>query len=137
VGVGTLLAIEEYRRLAKTAELDFLDYVEFDRKTAARVFDELTVEEILRENEHDAASGITSALLKSHWAEICEEIEKLPEARRLREVYSKFGVKSQLSDIGLDDTISEKLLDFSLMVRNRLTLMRLRGVIRIDLKGNN
>ena len=137
VGVGTLLAIEEYRRLAKTAELDFLDYVEFDRKTAARVFDELTVEEILRENEHDAASGITSALLKSHWAEICEEIEKLPETRRLREVYSKFGVKSQLSDIGLDDTISEKLLDFSPMVRNRLTLMRLRGVIRIDLKGNN
>ena len=65
-------------------------------------------------------------MLKSHWKEICEEIEKLPEIELLRNVYSKFGVKSQLSDIGLDDAVAKELLDDSPMVRNRLTLMRLR-----------
>ena len=87
-------------------------------------------EEIVKENERDAAIGVTSVMLESHWKEICEEIEKLPEIDLLRKVYFKFEVKSRLSDIGLDDTISTKLLDYSPMVRNRLTLMRLRGAIK-------
>ena len=94
------------------------------------VFGESAAEEIAKENECDAAKAITAATLKSHWKEVCEEIEKLPEIEFLRNVYLKFGVKSQLSDIGLDDVISTKLLDYSPMVRNRLTLMRLRGAIK-------
>ncbi|MBQ9735825.1 MAG: sn-glycerol-1-phosphate dehydrogenase [Clostridia bacterium] len=131
VGVGTLLAIEEYKRLATASKISFLDYTEFNRQTIVNVFGETMTEEILKENEHDAAISVTSSALRAHWNELCEEIEKLPEIEFLRNVYLKFGVKSQLSDIGLDDVISTKLLDYSPMVRNRLTLMRLRGAIKI------
>ena len=126
VGVGTLLATKEYKRLAEASEISFLDYTEFGRQTMVNVFGETAAEEIAKENEHDVAKGVTSVMLKSHWKEICEEIEKLPEIELLRNVYSKFGVKSQLSDIGLDDAVAKELLDDSPMVRNRLTLMRLR-----------
>ena len=83
-------------------------------------------DQILKENEHDAAISVTSSALRAHWNELCEEIEKLPEIEFLRNVYLKFGVKSRLSDIDLDDAVSKKLLDYSPLARNRLTLMRLR-----------
>ena len=130
VGVGTLLVIEEYKRLARASKLTFLDYTEFNRQSVVDVFGEAAAAEIFKENEHDAAIGITAETLKSHWLELCEEIEKLPEAELLRGVYLKFGVKSRLSDIGLDDAVSKELQDHSPMVRNRLTLMRLRRSIR-------
>ena len=129
VGIGTLLAIEEYKRLVAT-EPSFLDYTEFDRKTARHVFGEPAAEEIMKENENDAAKGITAKTLDAHWDEICVEIEKLPDVALLREIYSGFGVKSRLSDIKVDDEKCRDLLDFSPMVRNRFTLMRIRKAIK-------
>ena len=132
VGVGTLLATEEYKKLAKASKISFHDYTGFAAEDMVELFGETMAEEILKENKHDAASNVNSKILKSRWKEICEEIEKLPEIEFLRSIYLKFGVKSQLSDIGLDDVISTKLLDSSPMVRNRLTLMRLRSAIKND-----
>ena len=129
VGVGTLMAIEEYRRLAKISDLTFSDYIEFSRETVASVFGD-AAEEILKENERDAASGITKEMLALLWNEICRELEKLPDAELLRHTYLKFGVKSQLSDIDVNDGMASKLLDYSPMVRNRLTLMRIRKAIK-------
>ena len=129
VGVGTLLATQEYKRIANLCEISFIDYTEFKKQTIANLFED-TATEILKENEHDAATGISAAVLESHWEEVRGEIEKLPQIELLRNVYSNFGVKSKLSDIGLDDSISEKLLDYSPMVRNRLTLMRLRRALK-------
>jgi glycerol-1-phosphate dehydrogenase [NAD(P)+] len=129
VGVGTLLAIEEYKKLARMSEISFLDYKGFNKQTIITVFGETMAEEIIKENEHDAAISVTSAAIQSHWHEICEEIEKLPEIEVLRNIYLKFGVKSRLSDIDIHDASSSNLLDYSPMVRNRLTLMRLRGAI--------
>lgn len=129
VGVGTLLAIEEYKRLAGASEISFLDYKGFNKQTIITVFGEIMAEEIIKENEHDAAISVTSAAIQSHWHDICEEIEKLPELEVLKNIYLKFGVKSRLSDIDIQDAAANNLLDYSPMVRNRLTLMRLRGSI--------
>ena len=129
VGVGTLLAMEEYQRLMGAPRISFLDYAEFDEETVARVFGE-RAEEILKENARDAAKGVTAATLAAHWHEICAEIQNLPDSALLRSVYLKFGVRSTLSEIGIDDTVSEALLDYSPMVRNRLTLMRLRRALK-------
>ena len=90
----------------------------------------LLVVNIVTTGSNDAAKGITATALKSHWKEICAEIEKLPETELLRSIYLKFGVKSHLSDIGLDGAVSKELLDYSPMVRNRLTLMRLKKAIK-------
>ena len=69
-------------------------------------------------------------MLNAHWNEICAEIEKLPDVEFLKGVYLAFGVKSKLSDIDVSDAIANKLLDYSPMVRNRLTLMRIRKDIK-------
>ena len=129
VGVGTLMAIEEYRRLAASS-VTFGDYTEFDRDRVVRVFGEATAEEIMKENERDSARGVTAAMLDSHWGEICAEIEGLPDIALLRDIYSRFDVKARLSDIDVSDDAKGALLDHSPMVRNRLTLMRLRKTVK-------
>lgn len=60
------------------------------------------------------------------WSKICDEIKTLPEVEQLEAIYLSLGVKSKLSDIDVPDEKVDKLLDYSPMVRNRLTLMRLR-----------
>ena len=129
VGVGTLMAVEEYRRLAKATDLTFSDYTGFDRESREAIFGN-AAEEILKENESDAARGVSANMLNAHWNEICGEIEKLPDVEFLKGVYLAFGVKSKLSDIDVSDAIANKLLDYSPMVRNRLTLMRIRKAIK-------
>jgi glycerol-1-phosphate dehydrogenase [NAD(P)+] len=82
--------------------------------------------EILKENECDAASAISSTVLRRHWKEIREVIESLPKLEELERVYSASEIKSKLSDIEVDNAYAKELLDYSPVVRNRLTLMRLR-----------
>lgn len=130
VGVGTLLAIEEYQRLGAQADVSFTDYKTFDRQTVIDVFGTDAAPEIFKENENDAAKDVTADILRAHWSEVCEEIAKLPDLDLLRGLYSKFEVISRLSDIGVDDERAKDLLNCSPMVRNRLTLMRLRRSIK-------
>ena len=41
-------------------------------------------------------------------------------------IYNMLGAVTTLSDIGVDEEKTEKILEYSPLVRNRLTLMRLR-----------
>ena len=50
----------------------------------------------------------------------------MTSAEVLEERYARVGAKSTLEDIEVPDELQQKLLDVSPMVRNRLTLMRLR-----------
>lgn len=132
VGVGTLLTIEEYKKLAAASSVSFTDYREFDRKTINNAFGADAAEEIAKENENDSAKNITSGILGAHWREIQEEIAKLPEPDFLKNMYDKCGIKSYLSDIGVSGQMKEQLLCLSPMVRNRLTLMRLRSCLKYE-----
>lgn len=131
VGVGTLMAIGEYQRLA-SSDPTFIDYPGIDNEAVLNIFVGDMANEIFGENREDAASGVTAEGLNEHWAEICDELTKLPNAEELRETYLKFGVKSRLSDIDVDEERASDLLKYSPMVRNRLTLMRLRSAIKAN-----
>lgn len=130
VGVGTLLAIEEYQRLANLLNINFLNYTSFDKSLVFSVFGEEKSEEILKENQCDCAKEVTATLLNSRWGEICREISKLPNVDYLKALYEKHGIKSRLNDIGIDENQKNNLLNYSPMVRNRLTLMRLRKSLK-------
>ena len=130
VGVGTLLAIEEYKRLASLSTPEFSNYEEFKSETILDVFGEDLAADIEKENERDAASGTSAVALGAHWKKIAEVIEGLPSPSELKRVYLDFGVKAELSDVGVDDDLGKLLLDYSPMVRNRLTLMRIRKAIK-------
>jgi len=129
VGVGTLLAIEEYQRLGDAIDISFSDYAGVERQEIIDIFGREMAEEIFSENLNDCASGITKKTLILHFESIRREIKKLPRLKELKRIYQKFNVKSSLSDIGVNEGMKNELLKYSPLVRNRLTLMRLRSAI--------
>ena len=126
VGVGTLLAIAEYKRLCEKNDPCFQDYKEFGRDQLLEIFGEDLLREIVKENENDAAKGITAEDLKNCRQQIFAEVNKLPDINWLRSLYLDSGIKATLSEIGVDPQKAEDLLNYSPCVRNRLTLMRIK-----------
>lgn len=126
VGVGTLMAMAEYHKLCEKTDRVFRDYKPYDTDFLRGIFKGEMLEEIVKENENDAAFGITTTRLNECWEEIRFEISKLPDIEWLCKLYSELGIKSKLSDISVNDEKAEALLKYSPAVRNRLTLMRLR-----------
>ena len=129
VGVGTLLAIGEYKRLTAFKPHAFTDYTPFTDDVIISVFGEEMSKEIFSENENNCAVSVSGRQISEKWTDICAEIEKIPSIEELTDVYFRFGIKSTLSDIDVSEKLSEELLSYSHLVRNRLTLMRLRGCI--------
>lgn len=129
VGVGTLLAMQEYQRIAGLTDPVFRDYSPAEPDKILAIFGEEMAQEIFEENKKDAASGVTGALLQKHWRQICAELCKLPDAKELRGLYEAFAIKSELSHIGVAGEKAEQLLSCSPLVRNRLTCMRIRNCV--------
>lgn len=130
VGVGTLMALREYHRLAALPADSWGDYPGIDERRVREVFGDRLYRQILEENRNDAATGITGANIRAHLEEIRKEISKLPQVETLADAYNRLGVKAELSDIQVADSMEQRLLDESPMVRNRLTLMRLRRCLQ-------
>ena len=129
VGVGTLLALKEYKNFLHSPKPTFSDYTPLDSETIISIFGEDMAKEIFLENKNDAAANITAARLLMCWNLICDEIRKLPDPVVLEDIYKLFELKSSLSEINVKECISKELLSYSYLVRNRLTLMRLRQCI--------
>ena len=94
-----------------------------------------TVEElfsILEENRNDAAEQITAATLQANWNAICEVVCQLPDLKQLEDLYKELAVKSTLDEIGVSRDFEDVLLKYSPMVRNRLTLMRIRKCFELS-----
>lgn len=130
VGVGTLMAVREYRRLAQLPDDSWGDYPGLDPQRVQSVFGDSLSRQIFGENEKDAARGITGLQIRNCLEDIRREIEKMPDATKLERIYRNLGVKSGLEEIGVGQEMEQQLLDDSPMVRNRLTLMRLRSCLR-------
>lgn len=128
VGVGTLLACQEYHRL-KESNLKWMDYPEIGNSYIEDMFGEKLSLSIVKENEKDCSKGITAKLIEEKWDEICNIIDTIPTYNELLEKYKILGVKSCLCDINVPEEKSNLLLEYSPLVRNRLTLMRLRRAI--------
>ena len=126
VGVGTLLVMEEYSRLCERDPAAFKDYERYTEARIAQVFGEEMTDGIVDENRDDAAVGISAQVLRENWAAICEIIRQMPPVEQLRAQYESLGVKSTLADIDVPEDKKQLLYEISPMVRNRLTLMRLR-----------
>ena len=132
VGVGTLLAIKEYRRLASLPQPICKDYETFSEELITNIFGDVLASGILDENRNDVAGQITAEMLKTKWNAICEVISQLPDLKQLEDLYQKLAVKSTLADIGVSPELEDVLLKCSPMVRNRLTLMRIRKCFELS-----
>lgn len=125
VGVGTLLVLEKYQKIAASPDVCFTDYVTYSPKTIQTVFGSKMSSEIAGENQNDVASGITGDDIRVNFDRVIQEIAKLPNAECMEKLYKKARIKGSLFDIGVPKEKKEQLLKYAPMVRNRLTLLRL------------
>jgi glycerol-1-phosphate dehydrogenase [NAD(P)+] len=130
VGVGTLLAVEEYHRIATMKDIQWQDYREYDGAYLYDMFGERLTEEIEVENQNDSAYGITAEMIKKAFPQIVQAIHDMPTEEELKNIYEKLQIKSSLLDIDVPLNRKSKLLEYSPCVRNRLTWMRLRKCIK-------
>lgn len=132
VGVGTLLAIKEYRRIISLPYVSFRDYEAFSADFIAGIFGPQMLQSILDENQKDSAANVTAERLQANWESICREIAKLPDVKDLKKIYGELGVKATLQEIDVAEEFEDVLLSNSPMVRNRLTLLRVRKCIKTE-----
>ena len=125
VGVATLLLGREYHRLME--EGVWKDYRQKDIKEIEEIFGGNLTRSILKENEKNCAEGVTAVRIRENLPKIQEIVGNIPSIEELTAVYKRLGLKSTLSDIEIDESNKEKLFVYSPLVRNRLTLMRLRS----------
>ena len=132
-GVGAVLAAGEYRRLAEIEDIS--GYLKPCCPLAAEeigtVYGPDLAQAIIRENREDCLAGVTPEQLAEKWPEIRAVMAQLPEEGEISAILSKVGAKRSLEDIGIPENKKELLLDWSPLVRNRLTLMRVRRMITL------
>lgn len=130
VGVGTLMAAAEYHRLARLPAERWGDYPTLGEEEVAAVFGDRLTRQVLEENRSDCAAGITGERIRACWEAVRSEMSSIPPVETLRQAYEKIGAMTRLTDIGVAEEAAPALLDCSPMVRNRLTLMRLRRCLK-------
>jgi glycerol-1-phosphate dehydrogenase [NAD(P)+] len=129
VGVGTLLAAAEYHAIKNNSSIRWTQYPDINNNEIQLIFGERLAESIISENSNNCASGINEKALLARWKKICEIIDTIPTYDELLCKYKMIGAKASLSDINVDEDKLSVLLEYSPLVRNRLTLMRLRKCI--------
>lgn len=128
VGVGTLLACREYHGL-KEKSLNWKDYPEIGSNYIENMFGDNLCLSIAKENANDCAIGITAKLIAEKWDEIRDIIDTIPTYKELIAKYELLGAKSTFGEIEVPEEKIDILMEYSPLVRNRLTLMRLRRAI--------
>lgn len=132
VGVGTILAGREYKKLAKIENIGpyVVPYSPIDRSWLRDFFGSRLYPACDEENRNDCLAAVTPEVIVSQWEEIRKIIADIPDPEKIVDVLSVLGGKKSLTDIGVDETLLPTLLDVSPVIRNRLTLMRMRRMIK-------
>lgn len=133
VGVGSVKAVREYRRLAEIIDIEpyLTEYTPVSEQSCRAFFGGGLAEAIIRENGEDCLSEVTKEKLADRWPEIREIVAQIPAAETLYGILERLGAKRELADIGVSEEDLADLLEYSPLVRNRLTLMRVRRMIEI------
>ena len=116
-GVGSVLAAKEYERLAEIEDITpyLREYRPVSGETFRTFFGAKTAAAVMEENRADCLSGVTPE----------DVFDFAVDALHL----TQLGAKHTLEEIGISSADREKLLKYSPLVRNRLTLMRIRRMI--------
>ena len=128
VGVGTLIACKEYHRI-KNSSPSWKDYSQASDTYIKEMFGEQLADSIIEENASDCALGVSVEVIEANWKKVCEIVEAIPTREELIQKYEVIGAKATLDDIVIPKDKLNILLEYSPLVRNRLTLMRLRRAI--------
>lgn len=131
-GVGSIIGAREYHRLAEVEDIEnyALDYSALDENELKGFFGEHLIEGVIDENKIDSLSFVSRDILVSSWAEIRSIVSKVPGPEYFYSLLESLNAKRSLEDIGVDSSLTDTVLRYSPIVRNRLTLMRVRRMIK-------
>jgi glycerol-1-phosphate dehydrogenase [NAD(P)+] len=127
-GVASIFGIEEYKRLAAVEDIApyLCDYSPFPEDELKIFFGEKLAPAILEENRVDCLSAVKTENIAAAWPTIRELIRALPESEQMRESFLQLHAKHTWEEIGVSREDKDVILKYSPMVRNRLTLMRMK-----------
>ncbi len=126
VGVATLIVCKEYHSLKNNLASICADYKTASDDYIKDFFGEKLYKSIIDENKEDSAKLITAEKINKNKNQIIDIINDIPEYDELYKLFEQVGAKLCLEDIGVSQSETAKILEYSPLVRNRVTLMRLR-----------
>ena len=132
-GVGSLIAVREYKRLAKIEDITpyITDYAPIPEEHFRKFFGERLAGSLIKENENDCLAKVSRENLSASWGELRHIIDELPTEEYLYGLLEMLDAKRDLASIGVEESELPVLLKNSPLVRNRLTLMRTRRMMKI------
>lgn len=133
VGVGTLIAAREYRRLAGIEDISdkVLPYRPLEDAWLREFYGEKLYSTAYEENKNDCLAQVTPEAIIRAWPKIREIIAEIPPEQEIYEKFEKLGAKRCLTDIEVPEDMLPLLIAHSPSVRNRLTLMRVRRMLAL------
>ena len=129
VGVGTFACCKEYHRLAAMTP----EAVPFEPLTSEWIkekFGDRLYDGIMKENENDILATFDPQAIVDHWEEIQKLIDFIPPVEEMEKLYSTIGAKYLPEHIGIDPALGDEMLTISAAIRNRLTLVRMKRVLK-------
>ncbi len=129
VGVGTVLASDVYHDLVGGKKPTFKVYEEVSPEQLMEIFGPKVGPAAVAENEEDCLRQVTPEALAGAWSQICDLVATIPEAEAIDARLQSLGAKHTLEDIGIPADKKKDLIRYSPLIRNRLTLMRMRRMI--------
>ena len=132
-GVGSLIAVREYKRLAKIEDITpyITDYAPIQEEHFRKFFGERLADSLMKENENDCLAKVSREKLSASWGKLRRIIDELPTEEYLYGLLEMLDAKRDLASIGVEESELPVLLKNSPLVRNRLTLMRTRRMMNI------
>ena len=130
-GVGSVVALREYKRLAETEDISshVIDYRDVPEEVIRNYFGEKLADSIITENEKDCLSALSKEALAEKWPQVREIVAALPSSEEVYGMLEMIGAKRSLEEIGVTQQDTDAILRYSPLVRNRLTLMRVRRML--------
>ncbi len=129
IGVCTLAMLQFYQQLAERDSIDTQNEI-LDWDDIYRFYDEMA-DEVKRLNTPDTITDMVDKnVLKEKWPEIVNIIHSVPSYEACKQAMQKAGCKITIDDIGKDHALFENCVKYSPYMRRRLTLLRLKDMIR-------
>ncbi len=107
------------------------DYAPIPEEHFRKFFGERLADSLIRENENDCLAKVSRENLSASWGELRRIIDELPTEEYLYGLLEMLDAKRDLASIGVEESELPVLLKNSPLVRNRLTLMRTRRMMKI------
>ncbi|MFV0528135.1 MAG: sn-glycerol-1-phosphate dehydrogenase [Lachnospiraceae bacterium] len=133
VGVGTLLCINEYKRIAQSireGRCKVQPYTGLETKLLQETFGQKGLyDAVVSENTPDPMQEVEAKKLQRLLFDIADIIEEIPQEHEMKKLLAKAGAVNSLAELHLSEEIIPLTLQLSPYVRNRLSFMRISKML--------